>query len=219
VFNQWEFAICNTSFVVDEEQCLLNQLKRDGREYPEHLRYSWHLCRAPQEIYETTKKITNICKILNYNGNKPVISEPVIQQEADKCMDELFQQTLIWGNYSRTQIIALENYLSLSYKDSGSRLQGWWSVIPAIIIKRHSHLTLRYCAGPKIDDFCALVAQALHQRRNTEPSVMIEGSWEDTTGLYQGELQFIPTPPPPEPPVIENPGMFQLQVGHKTYWL
>jgi len=145
------------------------------------------------------------CKIINCDEYKPLVKEEVTQQEVDNCVDKLFQQTTIWCNCSCTQIIALENYLSLSYEESKSRLLGWCSVIPAIIKKRHHHLSFRYCSVPKIDKFCDLVAQALHQCRNTEPRVEIKGSWEDTTGLYQEELQFILPPPLPKPPVIENP--------------
>jgi len=46
VFNQWEFAICNTFFAVDNIQSQ-SQLEINCRDYPEHLPYSWHLCKTP----------------------------------------------------------------------------------------------------------------------------------------------------------------------------
>jgi len=58
-------------------------------------------------------------------------------QEIDKCVDELLQQNSIGGNCSLTQLIALENYLLLPLEESQTRLLGWSSVVPAIIIKRH----------------------------------------------------------------------------------
>jgi len=108
VLNQWEFAICNTFFPVDDLQCQ-NHLEKDCRDYPEHLRYSWHLCKTPQDIYETAKKITNTCEIINYDEYKPLVNKHVTIQEVDKCVDKLLQQTSIWGNCSRIQLIALEN--------------------------------------------------------------------------------------------------------------
>jgi len=62
VFNQWEFAICNTFFAVDDLQ-YWGLLKHDAREYPAHLGYSWYLCKSPQDIYQITKQITGICKM------------------------------------------------------------------------------------------------------------------------------------------------------------
>jgi len=50
VFNQWEFAVCNTFFAVDDLQ-YEGPLKHDAREYPAHLGYSWHLFKSPQDIY------------------------------------------------------------------------------------------------------------------------------------------------------------------------
>jgi len=106
-------------------------------------------------------------------------------------MDELLQWTSIWGNCSVTQLIALENYLSLPLEEGQTRLLGWSSVVPAIIIKRHRLLTFRYCCVLTINKFHDLVAQALLHLRNSEPRVEIQGSWEDTTGSYQEELQLI----------------------------
>jgi len=100
VFNQWEFAICNTFFAVDNLQCQ-DQLEKDTRDYPLHLGYSWHLYKTPQEIYEIAKKVTDTCKIINYNKFKPLVNEQVTIQETDKCVNELLHQTSNWGNCSR----------------------------------------------------------------------------------------------------------------------
>jgi len=74
VFNQWEFDICNTFFAVNNLQCQ-DQLKNNARGYPAHLGYSWHLCRTPQEIYETAQKITDTCEIIDYDEYKPLVNE------------------------------------------------------------------------------------------------------------------------------------------------
>jgi len=79
----------------------------------EHLGYSWHLCKTPKEIYETAKKITDICEIIDFHKCKALVTKQVTIQEIDKCVDNLLQQTSIWGNCCCTQIIALENYQSL----------------------------------------------------------------------------------------------------------
>jgi len=198
VFKQWEFAICNTFFAVDDLQ-YRGQLEHEARDYPAHLGYSWHLYKTPQEIYKTAKKVTDTCKVINYDKYKPLVNEQVTIQEIDKCVDELLQQTSIWGNCSLTQLIVLEKYLSLPPEESQTRLLGWNSVVSTIIIKRHRLLTFRYCCVPKINEFHALVVQALLHCRNSEPRVKIQGSWEGTTGSYQGDLQFIPPLPPAKP--------------------
>jgi len=207
VFNQWEFAICNTFFAATDLQYSDN-LTHDAREYPAHLGYSWHLCKTPQEVYEIAKQITSICEVLDLYNRKPFVTEQVTIREVDKCVEELQQQTLVFGKLRRMQIIALENYQSLTYAESRWGLHGWWSVVPAIIIKRHCHLAFRYRNAPTIDEFCDLVAQAFHRHNNREPRVEIQGSWLDTQGVIQTDLQFIPPPLPPpddEPPENERP--------------
>jgi len=196
MFNQWYFAIINTFFAATNQQ-YSDRLGHDCREYPDHLGHSWHLCKTPQEIYEIAKQITSICEVLNPNDLKPFVTEQVTIREVDKCVEELQQQTLIFGNIYRTQIIALENYLSLPYAESQTIGQGWWSVVPAIVIKRHHHLAFRYRNAPTIDEFRDLVARAFHRQNNREPSVDIQGSWLDNRGVIQTDLQFIPPPPPP----------------------
>jgi len=200
VFNQWEFAVCNMFFAVDDlqYQCLL---EHNAREYLAHLGYSWHLFKSPQDIYQIAEQITGICEVLQLYDRKPFATGQLIIREVGKCVEELRRQTLLWGKCSYMQIIAQRNYLSLTYEESGTQLQGWWSVIPAIIIKRHCHLAFWYRDVPAIDDFRDLVAQALHQLNNLKP----RGSWADNGGLLQADLQFIPPPPTSEPPVNELP--------------
>jgi len=194
VFNQWAFAVCNTFFAVDDLQ-YRTPLEHDARDYPAHLGYSWHLCKSPQEIYQIAEQITSICEVLEVYNRKPSVTAQLTTREVNKCVEELQGLTQLWGNFSRTRTIALANYLSLPYADSGTTLQGWWSVVPAIIIKRHCHLAFRYRDVPAIDDFRDLVVQALHRHNSSEPRVEIQGSWADNGGLLQADLQYIPLPP------------------------
>jgi len=194
VFNQWVFAVCNTFFAVDDLQ-YRTQLEQDARDYPAHLGYSWHLCKSPQEIYQIAEQITSICEVLEVYNRKPSVTAQLTTREVNKCVEELQGLTQLWGNFSRTRTIALANYLSLPYADSETTLQGWWSVVPAIIIKRHRLLAFRYRDVPAIDDFRELVVQALHRRNSLEPRVEIQGSWADNGGLLQADLLYIPLPP------------------------
>jgi len=88
IFSQWEFAIYNTFYAVDDLQ-YRTPLENNAREYPAHIGYSWHLCKSPQEIYQIAEQITSTCEVLQLYDSKPSATERLTIREVDRCVKEI----------------------------------------------------------------------------------------------------------------------------------
>jgi len=132
MFKQWLFAYCNTFYAIDNF-VTYNIFERQLHSAPRHLGCAWYLGLSPQEIYGIAKDLSTTCDPLT---DEDTISTSTrhLQREVNFCIQEITNLQL-WDNYplGYMNIVTSRNYLEGRDEEEAR----WYSLIPAIIIKRH----------------------------------------------------------------------------------
>ena len=88
IFRWWKYTY-NCTFCTVNNLQLLKFFRWDFPEYPQGLRYTWHLKKPSSEIYAIAQRIQALCNPFIDEDNKPLVTEWVLECEVKKITQEI----------------------------------------------------------------------------------------------------------------------------------